>query len=97
MSYRQNPLIHHKEKIYLHQSEDIDIYTEYILGKTDYRYKNSAAKDTFIVLEGSVDLTIDEHTAQFHKGAVIDIDTNTTHGPIASQDGAMLLVIHRRK
>lgn len=97
MGYRQSPLIHNKERIYLHKSEDIDVYTEYILGEVSYRYQNDIAADTFIVLEGSIELTIEGSISPFHKGGVIDIDKGTHHGPISSRDGAMLLVIHRRK
>ncbi len=97
MGYRQSPLIHNKERIYLHKSEDIDIYTEYILGDVSYRYQNDSAADTFIVLDGNIELTIGDGISSFHKGSVIDIDRGTLHGPVSSRDGAMLLVIHRRK
>lgn len=97
MGYGQSRLIHNKERIYLHKSEDIDIYTEYILGTVDYKYQNDSAADMFIVLEGSIELVIEGSVSPFHKGVVIDIDKGTPHGPISSRDGAMLLVIHRRK
>lgn len=97
MGYRQSPLIHSKEKLYLHKSNDIEVYTEYVLGINNYRYQNEAANDTFIVVEGEIELIIDDKPALFHKGAVIEIERGTLHGPVSSESGAMLIVIHRRR
>ena len=97
MGYRKLPLVDRKALSYLHKSEDIDVYTEYVLGETDYKYTNNAANDTFMVVEGSIELMIDGQAAQFIKGDVIEVDVGTPHGPISSKDGAILLVIHRRK
>ena len=97
MGYRKLPLVDRKGLNYLHKSESIDVYTEYVLGETDYQYMNNAASDTFMVVDGSIELVIDGKTVRFYQGDVIEIDPLTQHGPIRSKDGAILLVIHRRK
>lgn len=96
MGYSKTRITFNEPRLSLYDSGAVSFYTEYIHGENNYRYANPNNPDSFIVLEGELELVIDGIKTKFIKGDHINIEAGTPHGPVLSDHGALILVIHRR-
>ena len=96
MGYIKTKITFTEPRLSLYDSRAVSFYTEYIKGENNYQYMNPNTFDSFIVLDGMLELMIDGVKHTFIKGDHLNIEANTYHGPVYSENGALILVIHRR-